>query len=882
MKTCRLVWMLLVISPLNMLAQLPFTLHPVPPGVTQTLAKMNDLVVDPANNKWVAFANYGVGIYDGTNWTMLNAVSSGLPTDSTLCIDFDAVGDAWIGTTEGLVYKSGASLITFNTINSGLPSNRVTAVHCDGNTIWVGTHTGLVHYNGTTWVVYDTGNSGIVNDSITTIEKGINGDIWIGTRNGLSRFNNGNWNNFTTRNSPICRVISEIEIDNSGVVWISGGVINFTLQIMITGIFYVENNQVKSFENGKYFYDIPISYFNADLFKDVNGNICFQGYFNTSNLRHLFIVTPAGIEKYQIGNINVGVASYGSIMTCDNNGILWTTPRFRFNFYSMDFAGYVPPPLGALHFDNFRTLDINDVSAGINARGDMHWDYNNPKYEVPKGSGKHSVFAASMWIGALDQSGLLHAAAQTYRQTGDDFWSGPIDGINVPFDSLSCHAFDRVWKINKWKVEEFKNQFLAGNVSNGTYMVPEELMTWPAKGNSIVDEHLAPFVDYDGDDMYNPMNGDYPLIKGDQMLFHVFNDSLKDHSESNGAKLGVEIQASAYAFSCQNSADSNQVLNWTTFYNYKIINRSAKNYDSVYVGLWNDIDLGAAIDDYVGCDTTRGTGFAYNGDNHDETASGYGFNPPMQNVKILRGMEAEPMDGLDNDLDGIIDEPGERTTMNHFMYYNNVNNSPIGNPASANDYYSYLRSLWLNGNPVLDPNNNITNFMFSGVPYSGAGWTEAGNPIGDRRSIMSSGPISLDAGDTTTIDFAYVFTWDSLSPNGLTTSIARNHADLDRVQSWFDSNTFPSCESYTVGMENYSNSGVFSVYPNPAAAHLYIDSPFEIFQGLKWEIYNVTGQKIMNGVVSNNPIDIAALSSQLYILKIKSADSEQHLKFLKH
>ncbi len=883
MKLLRLIWMLLMLTPGVLKAQLPFISHAAPPGVTITTARMNDLVVDAANNKWVAFGNYGVGIYDGANWTMFNTVNSNLPSDSTVCIDFDASGDAWIGTKEGLAYKSGVSFTTFNTINSGLPSNLITAVHCDGNTIWIGSQTGLVHYDGTSWIVYNTGNSGIANDSITTIEKGNNGDVWIGTRNGLSRLNNGTWNNFTIANSTICRYISEIELDNSGVVWISGGVINFTSTVIVSGIFYIENNQVKSFENGRYFYDVPLSFSNADLFKDSNGNICFQGYFNNSNAKQLFRLTATGFDHYKIGNINVGVGLYGNIMTSDNNGLLWTLPRYRFHFYSMDFAGYVPSLLGTLHFDNFRTLDINDVRAGLNARGDMHWDYTNPKYEVPKGSGKHSVFASSLWIGALDQAGMLHTAAQTYRQTGNDFWPGPIDGINMPFDSSTCRAFDRIWKINKWKIEEFKNQFLAGNVSNGTYTIPEEFLTWPAKGNGIVDEHLAPFIDVNGDDLYNPMNGDYPLIIGDQMLFHIFNDSLAAHTESGGSKLGVEIQASAYAFHCQNIADSNQVLNWTTLYNYKIINRSITDYDSVYLGLWNDIDLGLALDDYVGCDTTRGTGFGYNGDNDDETMSGYGVNPPMQNVKILRGVLADPMDGIDNNLDGTLDEPGERTTMNHFMYYVNVNSIPSGNPSTAENYYSYLRSYWLDGTHLTDPNNNITNFMFSGVPYSGTGWTEggAGGPPEDKRFIMSSGPFSLNAGDTATIDFAYIFTWDSLSPNGLTTSIARNQVDLDRVQYWFDANSFPSCETYTVGMENDFVSENFSVYPNPATTHLYIDSTFEIPQESSWEIYNVTGQKIMSGWITDESIHIASLSSQMYILKIKSSHGDQYLKFLK-
>src|SRR6187401_221717 len=88
--------------PLISTAQLPFTQHPDPPGVTAGNARMNDLVIDASNNKWIAFGNYGVGVYDGTNWTMYNTTNSGMPSDSTTSIAFDLTGNTWIGTNAGL------------------------------------------------------------------------------------------------------------------------------------------------------------------------------------------------------------------------------------------------------------------------------------------------------------------------------------------------------------------------------------------------------------------------------------------------------------------------------------------------------------------------------------------------------------------------------------------------------------------------------------------------------------------------------------------------------------------------------------------------------------------------------------------------------------
>jgi hypothetical protein len=70
-------------------------------------------------------------------------------------------------------------------------------------------------------------------------------------------------------------------------------------------------------------------------------------------------------------------------------------------------------------------LDVNNVRARLMNGGDMWWDIptGSAAYEVPKGSNKNALFAGSIWIGGKDASGSLKVAAQTYRQSGNDYWS---------------------------------------------------------------------------------------------------------------------------------------------------------------------------------------------------------------------------------------------------------------------------------------------------------------------------------------------------------------------------------------------------------------------------------------------------------------------------
>jgi hypothetical protein len=46
-----------------------------------------------------------------------------------------------------------------------------------------------------------------------------------------------------------------------------------------------------------------------------------------------------------------------------------------------------------------------------------------------------------------------------------------------------------------------------------------------------------------GDGHYNCLQGDYPLIKGDQIIWWVFNDNYNKHTETGSLhNMGIEVQ----------------------------------------------------------------------------------------------------------------------------------------------------------------------------------------------------------------------------------------------------------------------------------------------------------------------------------------------------
>lgn len=162
----------------------------------------------------------------------------------------------------------------------------------------------------------------------------------------------------------------------------------------------------------------------------------------------------------------------------------------------------------------FDFLDINNVKARINNGGDMWWDLaQDAQYIVPKNGNASSLFAGALWIGGIDASGQLRVAAQIYRQTGNDFFPGPLDA-NGNISQITCQNFDRIWKASKSTIDSF--------IQGINTTIPFSILEWPGRGNLnlsfLPDQDLAPFMDTDCDGIYNPGNGDYPKIPGDQAL----------------------------------------------------------------------------------------------------------------------------------------------------------------------------------------------------------------------------------------------------------------------------------------------------------------------------------------------------------------------------
>lgn len=503
-------------------------------------------------------------------------------------------------------------------------------------------------------------------------------------------------------------------------------------------------------------------------------------------------------------------------------------------------------------------LDVNDLSAAFNSGGDISWDLiGNPRYEVPKGGGTHALFAGNLWIGGLDGSGQLRMAAQTYKESGGDYWSGPVADT---YDSAYFARYSRVWKVNE-------NDVAAHQISAGMpgYSAPADLKDWPGNGDTTNGEPflLAPFEDLNNNQIYEPDSGEYPLFHGDQVLYMISNDKAAIHAESGGQALGVDIHLMAYAF----DRPASSPLDQTIFLSYRIVNRSQEDFHQLMTGLWLDLELGALHDDFIGCDTASETFYVYNGDSLDHLTAygGYGTTPPAFGATFLN------------------------QSMSYFRTYD-FNESPTGRPFTASDFYGYLRNYWKDSTLLTVGGDGSQggipiNYAFPGNVLDTSQWSEVSEQHtgSDRRGVGSIGPFTLGAGEEFCMDVALVF-GRAISGNHLS-SVPVMLGRVRDVRTFYEANP-KTCELYqassSTALTPEQQNRMIEVYPNPATSHVSVQLPESHCQIL---LYDIEGKVLEETFAKDSLLlswEVKDWPAGIYFIDVRKGEQSWSGKFVKN
>lgn len=428
------------------------------------------------------------------------------------------------------------------------------------------------------------------------------------------------------------------------------------------------------------------------------------------------------------------------------------------------------------HGNSYTELNINNIRAGIPHIGSLWWDGSDGRYIAPKPAEGEpevsAIFAGGLWLGGEHPDGTTRVAAQTYGGSlwgQTDYFPGPINGETGMVSPDDCTNWDKHFSILRSEVNSHRIDFSNDNEIDNR---DSAVYSWPGKDNPHffdfnffnlpVGQDLAPFIDTNGDNIYNPDDGDYPDIKGDQAIWWVFNDIGNIHMSSNGLPINIEVQAMAYAYQSFEPAIDN-----TTFYDFKLKYYGEETLENFQTALWTDVELGCYTDDYFGIDTTRNMAFYYNqdfvdGDFFDQCGSveTYGMEIPVLGIKLL--------------------EDSENLGVTSYTYYlTNILGSPPGgitDPSAAREYLRYMSGKWRDNSAIANggngydfSSNDTTTFVFPGNPSIDEEWSlcsaaSDNSPELERNTIMSSGGTPLHPGDIRELSYAVIFVPDVPHP----------------------------------------------------------------------------------------------------------------------
>ena len=508
-------------------------------------------------------------------------------------------------------------------------------------------------------------------------------------------------------------------------------------------------------------------------------------------------------------------------------------------------------------------LNGNNISAYFQTTGIFNQNTtagNSPGFEWPKGTSKHAIFSSGLSIGAK-VNGMLAQSMSSYH---GEFAPGYIqNGIAVTNSSFKIYKISR--GDNAGNNPDFANWYL---------MVP----------------YGAPYIDVNNNHQYDPGVDSIGIRNASQVIFLCMTDGFAvQHTSGEGFGVGITnpLLNSRVALTawCYDRSDLQEIQ----FIKWEIINSGTNAWNSTYMSIVCDPDLGYSDDDYIGCDTSKNLGYCYNSTNNDAT---YGANPPAVGMILHKS-------------------PKNFTSFNFFTNTSSApppcESDPNGEPLGA---YNMMRGFKKDTSNFMNPLTTPptpTKFVYSGDPQTNSGWTEfrgsvqncsgntgtiiTVNPSGDRRFIMSSGAdnYTVNPNDTVTIIASQLIARGSSNLNSVTA--LKNYAST----AWSVFNG-----GFSVGIQKISSivPTEFSLsqnYPNPfnPATTIKFSIPV-ILSGaksktrsggnlfVKLSLYDLLGREVetlvnekLNAGTYEVSFDASKLSSGIYFYTFSAGDYKE-------
>jgi hypothetical protein len=386
--------------------------------------------------------------------------------------------------------------------------------------------------------------------------------------------------------------------------------------------------------------------------------------------------------------------------------------------------------------DNVGVFDVNRIRCEMENNGMIvtyksgHSGLKWPK-DVQKGW-PYAVFSSEVWFGGK-VNGEIRLVA------GD----GRPELVPGPWGSDPKAPENKFYKVNRTD--------LANPLEN------DDFQNWPV-------ELGAPWVDVDEDGVYTPLpyGPDHPDFIGDQVIWYVANDSGPgSHGIWHTKPLGLEVQHTIFGF---NRPDA---LGDMMFVKVLAINKGGNTINSAYIGIWSDPDLGDAIDDFVGCDTTLNMGICYNDGLDADYEAAIGSTPAV-GYDLLQGPMVPSLGDTAYFFGRLVPDFRNLEMTAFFNYMKSTRLYSF--PGAVSDVYNNLKGLLRDGSALPYEASGGSRFMTPGDPLLNVNANDSEFVDSDlygsymRLFLMSSGPFTMAPGDSQEVVFAIILATDKGGP----------------------------------------------------------------------------------------------------------------------
>lgn len=738
----------------------------------------------------------------------------------------------------GTVFVSQDSCQTWNIISTGFPYNFYGGVIASGGNIIIPCSNGIIVKStdyGTNWIVLNTGYSNniywvqnIMTNFNYLLAGGDNGFL-IHTTNGGQ-----NWTQITTGTNLTLRSAAIDQSLKRGIIVGDSGLV-FKVDISYPPlppnyIISVKNSNTKNdlysvvrYDTSKYFAvgkngDIRRTNSAGNYWGEVYSGVLDNLYNITFSDSTLIIVgengsilksTNAG-NKWEKLNSNSNANLKASLILPENTVAVGSNGKY---------LKYYPAPfLEGTSVNYYKTFSPNRILTFFSSTGTFNRNYSNPNapgFRWPSDSNKYAIFSTGVTVAAKVNNQIRMASNGYYGELTFGYITNQIPSGN-PYYMI-------------YKVKRGDNFNTSVSWANWGRMVP----------------FGAPYVDVNNNKIFEPCI-DTPGVKNaSETMFIVLTDGFVNRH--NGDVLGG-YTAPLYAnFVITIWGYSDSLLGDAQFIKYKIINNSFSKWDSVFISIFSDCDLGEASDDYIGCDTIRKLGYTYNGDNSDFV---YGINPPAVGFRLLRTPVIKNKTPYDT-----VGFSSFVITFCNGCGAPPCENDPFGEPFGA---YNFMKGFKKDMSPWMDPTYSPprqTKFIYYGDPETQTGWTESKgsvkncggtsgtiiptNPPGDRRIVMTSGKGELSILPNESIDFVFAQLIKRGSSNFNSVTKLKQYSDL--IAKFYYENE-PKEEQPAVIPTSYF---LYQNYPNPFNSNTKIKFDLPLSGNVEIILYDILGKRVM-------------------------------------